>query len=32
LHFEIGTLNGKFNECAPSQSFDLVFDPRNFGI
>ena len=32
LHFEIGMINGKFNECAPSQSFDLVFDPRNFGI
>jgi murein DD-endopeptidase MepM/ murein hydrolase activator NlpD len=32
LHFEIGMINNKFNKCEPSQSFNLVFDPRNFGI
>ena len=32
LHFEIGVINDEFNECGPSQSFDLVFDPRDFGI
>jgi len=32
LHFEIGTFEGVFDSCGPSQSFDKVFDPTDYGI
>ena len=32
LHFEIGIFDGAFDSCGPSQSFDKVLDPIDFGI
>ena len=32
LHFEIGIFDGAFDSCGPSQSFDKVLDPIDYGI
>ena len=31
LHFELGIKSSGFISCSPSQSFDGVIDPKNFG-